>query len=53
MESQKGDIKERSAEQSVEERKQRVRDMFMRLRKYRGALPAGFKFNREEAHERR
>jgi antitoxin MazE len=28
-------------------------DLLARLRKYRGRLPAGFKFDRLEAHERR
>ena len=28
------------------------RDLLARLRKYRGRLPAGFKFDRLEAHER-
>ena len=29
-----------------------VREILARLRKYRGKLPADFKFNRIEAHER-
>lgn len=29
------------------------RDLLARLRKYRGRLPASFKFDRLEAHERR
>jgi antitoxin MazE len=28
------------------------RDLFVRLRKYRGRLPDGFKFDRSEANER-
>ncbi len=28
------------------------RDLLARLRKYRGAMPKGFKFSRDEAHER-
>jgi antitoxin MazE len=30
-----------------------ARELLARLRKYRGRLPAGFKFDRLEAHERR
>lgn len=30
-----------------------MRDVLMRLRKYRGRLPADFKFDRREAHEHR
>lgn len=30
-----------------------ARDLLARLRKYRGRLPADFKFDRLEAHERR
>lgn len=45
------------AEELVEDadevrRKQEIIEMFVRLRKYRGRLPADFKFDREEAHER-
>ncbi len=29
-----------------------IRELLARLRKYRGRLPADFKFNRLEAHER-
>ena len=28
------------------------RDVLARLRKYRGRMPAGFKFDRQQAHER-
>ncbi|MDP9136929.1 MAG: AbrB/MazE/SpoVT family DNA-binding domain-containing protein [Pseudomonadota bacterium] len=31
----------------------RPKSLISRLRKYRGRLPAGFKFDRLEAHERR
>ena len=30
-----------------------ARELLARLRKFRGKLPAGFKFDRVEAHERR
>ena len=30
----------------------RARELIARLRKYRGRLPAGFRFDRLEAHER-
>lgn len=30
-----------------------ARELLARLRKYRGRLPAGFKFDRLDAHERR
>ncbi len=30
-----------------------ARELLARLRKYRGRLPAGFRFDRLEAHERR
>ena len=30
-----------------------VEEALKKLRKYRGMLPAGFKFDRDEAHERR
>jgi antitoxin MazE len=34
-------------------RKPLPREILARLRKYRGRMPEGFKFDREEAHERR
>jgi antitoxin MazE len=30
-----------------------ARELLARLRKYRGRLPAGFKFDRQDAHKRR
>jgi antitoxin MazE len=35
------------------ERKPGARELLARLRKYRGRLPADFKFDRDEANERR
>lgn len=35
------------------ERKSGARELLARLRKYRGRLPADFKFDRDEANERR
>lgn len=36
----------------VVQRKPLPREILARLRKYRGYMPEGFKFDREEAHER-
>lgn len=52
MESQKEVAEERGAEELEANRRQKIEEMFARLRKYRGKLPADFKFNREGANER-
>ena len=53
MESQNETVEQGPEDKAEEERKRKVRDMLIRLREYRGLLPAGFKFDRAEANERR
>ncbi|WP_154667954.1 hypothetical protein [Pseudoduganella violaceinigra] len=53
MKSQKDAVEEHDSKVVEFERKQVVTEMFARLRKYRGRLPPNFKFNREDANERR
>jgi len=53
MEPHKDLVEEIVSEEREAKRRQEIEEMFARLRKYRGKLPADFKFNREEANERR
>lgn len=47
------EVRSRTADELADGCKRKIRKMIVRLRKYRGRLPLGFKFDREEANERR
>lgn len=52
MDPQKDNAEEHIPDDVEAGRTKEIREMFVRLRKFRGALPADFKFDREQAHER-
>lgn len=53
MEQQREEDRECQPDMKDANRLRQVKEMLVRLRKYRGSLPVGFKFDREEANERR
>ena len=53
MKLQSGKLSSYRIEETAEERKQAVRRLLEHAKKYRKKLPAGFKFDRYEANERR